>query len=226
MVGHDAVRTDGGRGPRSGSRVVVGLGVVAVLAIATAVLVALLGVGSAAAQTGADPGPGPGPQPYGGQLERVDETDQVTSEQVLEVGMLGLGTVNGVAFVIAMVASRLRGPSTAQTRRALIARTGAGVVSESRRARRQRLRDRGAGPAPAPAANAPVGDRSAGGPSSLAPRTPPPGAVPAQGGPAPREGLIPAGRAPAGPPGPSNGGPAPVSPPIGVPSPVRPSGRR
>ena len=95
MVGHDAVRTDGGRGSRSGRRVVAGLGVVAVLAIATAVLVALLGVGSAAAQTGTDPGP----QPYGGQLEKVDETDQVTSEQILEVGMLGLGTVNGVAFV-------------------------------------------------------------------------------------------------------------------------------
>ena len=144
MDGLDVVGTDGSRGPRGGRAVVAGLGVVAVLAIATAVLVALLG-GTARAQTGTDPGP----QPYGGQLEKVDETDRVTSEQVLEVGMLALGTLNGVAFVVAMVASRLRGPSTAQTRRALIARTGAGVVSESRRQRRQRVRDRDADPAPA-----------------------------------------------------------------------------
>ena len=159
MLGHDAVLVNGERGPRRVGRVVVGLGVAAVLAVATAVLVALLGVGSAAAQTGTDPGP----QPYGGQLEKVDETDQVTSEQVLEVGMLGLGTLNGVAFVIAMVASRLRGPTTAQTRRALIARTGAGVVSESRRTRRQRLRGTAA-PAQAHAAAERAGGRPAGRP--------------------------------------------------------------
>jgi hypothetical protein len=223
----DAVVTDGGR-QRRGRTVVAGLGVVAVLAIATAVLVALLG-GTARAQTGTDPGP----QPYGGQLEKVDETDRVTSEQVLEVGMLGLGTLNGMAFVVAMIASRLRGPSTAQTRRALIARTGAGVVSESRRQRRQRLRDRGADPAPAHVAPSPgvhpatpPGDRPAGGPSAQAPRTPPPGTVPAQGGPTPREGLVPTGRAPQGPPNPPHGRSAPVSPPTGVPGPIRPSVRR
>lgn len=221
MLGHDAVLVNGERGPRRVGRVVVGLGVAAVLAVVTAVLVALLGVGSAAAQTGTDPGP----QPYGGQLEKVDETDQVTSEQVLEVGMLGLGTLNGVAFVIAMVASRLRGPTTAQTRRALIARTGAGVVSESRRTRRQRLRGTAAPAQAHAAASAPAGARPAG-PSAQAPRTPPPGAVPAQGGPAPREGLVPAGRAPLGPPNPSGGRPAPVSPPTGVPAPVRPAVRR
>jgi hypothetical protein len=219
MVGRDGVLTSRGRGPWGGRPVVVGLGVVAVLAVATAVLVALLGVGTATAQTGTDPGP----QPYGGQLEKVDETDRVTSEQVLEVGMLALGTLNGVAFVIAMVASRLRGPSTAQTRRALIARTGAGVVSESRRERRERLRSRGAAPGPAVHATAP-GTRPAMGPSAQAPRTPPPGAVPAQGGPAPREGLVPAGRAPLGPDG--RPGAAPASPPAGVPAPVRPSGRQ
>ena len=231
MDGLDVVGTDGSRGPRGGRAVVAGLGVVAVLAIATAVLVALLG-GTARAQTGTDPGP----QPYGGQLEKVDETDRVTSEQVLEVGMLALGTLNGVAFVVAMVASRLRGPSTAQTRRALIARTGAGVVSESRRRRRQRVRDRGADPAPAapgPRAAgpglhpvAPAGPRPAVGPSAQVPRTPPPGAVPAQGGPAPREGLIPAGRAPLGPTGPADGRPTPASPPAGVPVSVRPATRR
>jgi hypothetical protein len=212
MVGHDGVLTSTGRGPWGGRPVVLGLGVVAVLAVATAVLVALIGAGTARAQSGIDPGP----QPYGGQLEKVDETDRITSEQVLEVGMLALGTLNGVAFVIAMVASRLRGPSTAQTRRALIARTGAGVVSESRRERRERLRSRGATPAPAPAV-------PTGGPSTQAPRTPPPGAVPVQAGPAPREGLVPASRAPLGPGG--RPGAAPVSPPAGVPSPVRPAGR-
>ena len=221
MGGHDTTGSNGSRGPRIGRSVVVGLGVVAVLAVATAVLVALLGAGTAAAQTGTDPGP----QPYGGQLERVDTNDQVTSEQVLQVGMLALGTVNGIAFVIAMVASRLRGPSTAQTRRALIARTGAGVVSESRRERRQRMQGRSAAPVPAAAAPAPptTGDRPTGGPSSGTPGTPPRGAVPAQGGPVPREGLIPAGRAPQGPPtGPP--GAAPVSPPTGVP--LRPATRR
>ena len=222
MNGLDAVVTDGVRDPRRGRAVVAGLGVVAVLAVATALLVALLG-GTARAQTGTDPAP----QPYGGQLEQVDEGDRITSEQVLEVGMLTLGTLNGVAFVVAMIASRLRGPSTAQTRRALIARTGAGVVSESRRERRERLRGRGAGAAPGAGAPpmAPAGARPAGGPSAQAPRTPPPGAVPAQGGPAPREGLIPAGRVPLGPPGPADGRPAPVSPSTGVPSPVRPAVR-
>jgi hypothetical protein len=213
VVGHDGVLTSRGRGPWGGKPVVVGLGVVAVLAVAAAVLVALLGVGTATAQTGTDPGP----QPYGGQLEKVDETDQITSEQVLEVGMLALGTLNGVAFVIAMVASRLRGPSTAQTRRALIARTGAGVVSESRRERRERLRSRGA--VPTPAAGVHTGD-----PSAQAPRTPPPGTVPAQGGPDPREGLVPASRPPLGPDG--RPGAAAVSPATGAPSPGRPAGRR
>jgi hypothetical protein len=242
MVGQNAVVTNEDRDPRRRS-VVAGLGVAALLAIATAALVALLG-GTATAQTGTDPGP---PLPYGGQLEQVNTADQVSSEQVLEVGMLALGTLNGVAFVIAMVASRLRGPSTAQTRRALIARTGAGVVSESRRERRERERDRTGGAAPAPApvpapapapavpapaarAEAPAVDRPAGGPSSQAPRTPPPGAVPVQGGPAPREGLVPAGRAPVASPSPS-GNPSgvrlvPMSPPTGTPSPVQPPTRR
>lgn len=242
MVGHDAVVTGAGGGVRTGRPVVLGLGVAAILAIATAVLVALLGSGTATAQTD------PGPQPYGGALEQVDPADAVTSEQVLEVSMLALGTLNGVAFAIAMVASRLRGPTTAQTRRALINRTGAGVVSESRRDRRERMRSRTAAPAPSsvvpsspvPTALVPAGppapDREGvaepvGGPSSLAPRTPPPGAVPSQAGPAPREGLVPAGRAPQAPRGPQSPphgrpGLVPMSPPTGVPSPVRPASRR
>jgi hypothetical protein len=216
MIGHDAVATSGGGGRRIGTPVIAGLGIAAVLAIAVAVLVAVLGAGTATAQSD------PGPQPYGGALERVDPTDQASSEQVLEVAMLTLGTVNGLAFTIAMIASRLRGPSTAQTRRALIARTGAGVVSESRRDRKERARLRARRPMPSqPIAVVP------GGPRTLAPQTPPPGAVPAQGGPAAQEGLVPAARVPHPPHGPgSHRRPAPMSPPAGVPAPVRPAGRR
>lgn len=214
MAGHGAVTTSGAGRPRISARVVAGLGIAAVLAIAVAVLVAVLGAGSATAQSG-----GPGPQPYGGALERTDPGDEVSPENVLEVAMLTLGTVNGLAFAVAMVASRLRGPSTAQTRRALIARTGAGVVSESRRERRERARRRASRPVPShPIAVVP------GGPRTLVPRTPPPGAVPVQGGPAPRGCPAPAARAPQ-----QSGGhrrPAPTSPPVGVPAPVRPVGRR
>ncbi|NMO92492.1 hypothetical protein [Actinomycetospora sp. TBRC 11914] len=232
MVGHDAMAGTGAGGvrrPRVGGRVVAGLGVAAVLAIATALLVALLG-GTASAQTGGDPGP----RPYGGALEQVDPSNRVTSEEVLEVGMLGLGTLNGVAFAIAMIASRLRGPTTAQTRRALITRTGAGTVSESRRERRERERSRTATPdaEPAPVPPGP----GAGGPRARVPRTPPEGAVPAQSGPLPREALAPAGRPPLGPPAPRGAedarnaphppgpGRAPASPPAGVP--LRPAIRR
>lgn len=239
MVGHDAVAATGAEGDRAvrGRRLVAGLGAAAVLALATALLVALLG-GTASAQTA------PGPQPYGGALEQVDPANRVTSEEVLQVGMLALGTLNGLAFVVAMIASRLRGPSTAQTRRALITRTGAGTVSESRRERRERARHRpAAAPTPAPASAA------AGGPNGRVPRTPPEGAVPAQSGPIPRETLVPAGvpsgpparpspsipRAPGGqrqqyvpgPPGRPIPGPGPApSPPAGVAAPLRPAIRR
>lgn len=218
MVDHDAVATSGGGGRRITTPVIAGLGVAAVLAIAVAVLVAVLGSGTATAQTG-----DPGPQPYGGALERIDPGDEVSGEHVLEVAMLTLGTVNGLAFAIAMIGSRLRGPSTAQTRRALIARTGEGVVSESRRERKERARTRARAPMPSqPIAVVP------GGPRGMAPRTPPPGAVPAQGGPAVHEGLVPAARAPHPAQGPigAHGRPAPMSPPAGVPAPVRPAARR
>ncbi|HEY2225834.1 hypothetical protein [Actinomycetospora sp.] len=218
MVGHDAVATSDGGGRRIGTPVIAGLGIAAVLAIAVAVLVAVLGAGTATAQAG-----DPGPQPYGGALERIDPGDEVSGEHVLEVAMLTLGTVNGLAFAIAMIGSRLRGPSTAQTRRALIARTGEGVVSESRRDRRERARLRARRPMP----SQPIAVVR-GGPRALAPQDPPPGAVPVQGGPAPREGLVPAARVPHPPQGPSGGHrrPAPMSPPVGVPSPARPAGRR
>ncbi|MCD2192319.1 hypothetical protein LQ327_02770 [Actinomycetospora endophytica] len=218
MVGHDGVATAtatataaGGGSRRLGTPVIAGLGIAALVAIAVAVLVAVLGSGTATAQSD------PGPQPYGGALERIDPGDQVSGEEVLEVAMLSLGTLNGLAFTIAMIASRLRGPSTAQTRRALIARTGEGVVSESRRERRERARLRARRPVPSqPIAVVPGGPRRV-------PQVPPPGAVPAQGGPAPREGLVPAAHAPR-PAGYRH--PAPMSPPVGVPAPVRPASRR
>ncbi|WP_018334199.1 hypothetical protein [Actinomycetospora chiangmaiensis] len=186
--------------------------------LATVVLV-LAGLGFAGVASAQDAPPTP--QPYGGQLGKMDPGDQVTSEQVLEVGMLTLGTVNGLAFVIAMVASRLRGPTTAQTRRALINRTGAGTVSESRRARRARAaaRTRAAAPAVVPGH----------GPVPMPPHAPA-GAVPPQGGPvgpvgrgahAASEGLVPAARGAASPPRPAAPRPAPASPPAGVRSPVR-----
>ncbi len=218
MVGHDGVATSGGRGRRIGTPLLAGLGITAALAIAVAVLVAVLGNGTATAQTT------PGPQPYGGALEQMDPGDQVSGEKVLEVAMLTLGTVNGLAFAIAMVASRLRGPSTAQTRRALIARTGAGVVSESRRDRRERARRQEPVPVPVQAPSRPM-PVVPGGPRSLAPQTPPPGAVPAQGRPAGREGLVPAARVTLAPPVGGHRGAAPASPPAGVPSPVRPAAR-
>lgn len=79
--------------------------------------------------------------PYGGALDLPDPGDVASDDQVLEVGMLVVGTVNGLLFAGAMVLSRLRGSSHAATRRALIARTGAGTVSEAgRRPRRARPR--------------------------------------------------------------------------------------
>ena len=200
----------GGRGRRSvaarvGAAVLLGL------------LALLLTTGTASAQDG--PVPPSGPQPYGGQLTRMDPGDEVSSEKVLEVAMLALGTLNGLAFAVALVASRLRGPSTAQTRRALINRTGAGTVSESRRERRARVRSGRAVPAPAaPVPAAPV----PGGPRGLSPQEPPAGAVPEQGAAAAAEGLVPAARATTHGPASTPGGrtSAPVSPTTGVRKPV------
>ncbi|MCD2190157.1 hypothetical protein [Actinomycetospora soli] len=180
-------------------------------ALLGAVMIVLAGLGFAGVASAQDTAPGP--QPYGGQLGQMDPGDEVSSEQVLEVGMLTLGTVNGLAFVAAMVASRLRGPTTAQTRRALINRTGAGTVSESRRARRARGVARTPEVAPAVPAM-PVG-------MTVEPLHAPDGAVPQQTGPAAPEGLVPAARGTTPPPRPVVPRPAPLSPPTGVRSPVR-----
>ena len=201
--------TNGGRARRTvGARVGA--------ALLFGLLALLLTAGTASAQDA------PGPLPYGGQLSRMDPGDEVSPEKVLEVAMLALGTINGLAFAVAMVASRLRGPSTAQTRRALINRTGAGTVSESRRERRARVRSGRAVPAPAaPAAPVPAAPVP-GGPRGLSPQEPPAGAVPEQGAAAAAEGLVPAARATTHGPASTPGGrtSAPVSPPTGVRKPV------
>jgi hypothetical protein len=206
MIGRGAF---GGRGGRT---VVARVGA----ALLFGLLALLLTAGTASAQDA------PAPLPYGGQLGRMDPGDEVSSEQILEVGMLALGTINGLAFAVAMASSRLRGPSTAQTRRALINRTGAGTVSESRRERRARLRSQHVVPAPmaAPAAGpAPV---AAGGPRGMSPQEPPAGAVPEQGAAAAAEGLVPAARATTHGPASAPGGrtSVPLSPPTGVRKPV------
>jgi hypothetical protein len=185
-------------------------------ALLGAVMMVLAGLGFAGVAAAQDTSPTP--QPYGGALEHMDPGDEISSEKVLEVGMLTLGTVNGLAFVVAMVASRLRGPTTAQTRRALINRTGAGRVSESRRERRARGVDRTPVVAPAPLAGPAVPPPHA--PVGAVPRQAGPAARPAHAAPSAPEGAVPSARAvtpsrPAGPP------PAPVSPPAGVRSPVR-----
>lgn len=191
-------------------------------AVLLGLLALLLTAGTASAQDA--PVLPSDPQPYGGQLGRMDPGDEVSSEKVLEIGMLTLGTVNGLAFAVAMAASRLRGPSTAQTRRALITRTGAGTVSESRRERRARMRSGRAVPAGEP--RFPVAAVPAppvpGGPQGMSPQELPVGAVPEQGAAAAAEGLVPAARATSQGPASAPGGrtSAPLSPPAGVRKPV------
>lgn len=163
----------------------VGLIATLMLGVLGAVLATVLCAGVASAQAA------PTPQPYGGALDGADPGDEVSAEQVLEVGMLCLGTLNGLAFAGALIASRLRGPSAAQTRHALASRTGAGTVSESRRERRERATRR-VGEVPVPAA--------------------PAGVVPAQARPA--GGVAPGARAVVPPGG------APLSPPAGMRSPA------
>lgn len=80
----------------------------------------------------ADPVPAPAPVPYGGALDAPDPGGSFADEQVLEVAMLGLGAVNGLAFAGVVIVSRLRGSSASATRRALMARTGRGVPSGPR----------------------------------------------------------------------------------------------
>ncbi|MDD7917532.1 hypothetical protein [Actinomycetospora callitridis] len=89
----------------------------------------LLGTAPASA---ADPVPAV-PAPYGGQLDAPDPGGMFDDEQVLEVAMLGLGSLNGLAVAGVLFVNR-RGSAGAalETRRALMARTDRGVPSGPR----------------------------------------------------------------------------------------------
>lgn len=75
----------------------------------------------------------PAPAPYGGQLDAPDPGGTFDEEHVLEVAMLGLGSLNGLAVAGVLFVSRRGSASSAlETRRALMARTDAGVPSGPR----------------------------------------------------------------------------------------------
>lgn len=116
------VTRDRARGSRgsAGRALAVGLLIVASLLLGAPVALA---------------GPDPAPTPYGGALEAPDPGSSFDDEHVLEVAMLGLGTVNGLAFAGVVIVSRFRGSSAEETRRALMARTSRGVPSGPRRPR-------------------------------------------------------------------------------------------
>ena len=102
-------------------------------ALAAGVLVTGALLAGAPAALAADPVPAPAP--YGGALDAPDPGSNFDEEQMLEVGMLGLGTINGLAVAGVVIVSRFRGSSAQATRRALMARTSAGVPSGPRRPR-------------------------------------------------------------------------------------------
>jgi hypothetical protein len=86
----------------------------------------------------------PAPQPYGGQLGQ--EAGSAPTLDPTEAGLLGLGVLNGVGVIAAGVLDAFRGPSPEETRRALMARSGPGTVSErrARRVVRMNVREQGA----------------------------------------------------------------------------------
>lgn len=98
----------------------------------------------AAPALAADPVPAPAPAPYGGALDAPDPGGSFDDSQVLEVAMLALGSLNGLAFAAVVIVSRFRGSSAAETRRALMSRTTRGVPSGPRPRPMGRTRHRGA----------------------------------------------------------------------------------
>jgi hypothetical protein len=154
---------------------------VAVLLLALGGLLAL-GLTPALAAAPAPPVP---TGPYGGQLEAPEPGTTFNDEQMLEVGMLALGSINGLAFAGVVIVSRFRGASAEETRHALMSRTDPGIPS-GRRPRGSRR------PRTAPAPASPGGWRAEDPHAELWSRSLPP--VPHQGGPA-----VPAPRPPAAP---------------------------
>ena len=130
MGERDTSFTFRGHGATRFAGIVGRLAVVALLALGGMVVSAELpDPGPALA---ADPAPAPAPVPYGGALDNPDPGGSFDDSQVLEVAMLGLGALNGLAFAAVVIVSRFRGSSAAQTRRALMARTARGVPSGPR----------------------------------------------------------------------------------------------
>jgi hypothetical protein len=170
------------------------LGVRRALARGVAVLLLALGGLMALGLTPAlatVPGPPVPTGAYGGQLEAPEPGTTFNDEQMLEVGMLALGSINGLAFAGVVIVSRFRGASAEETRHALMNRTAPGVPSGLRPRGSRRT---GAG-APVPAGSrrspAPRGGSGVDEPmADLSSRSLPP--VPHQGGPA-----VPAPRPPA-----------------------------
>ncbi len=113
-------------GTLRGTALLLTLGVLALAFLAGGLL---LGTAPASA---ADPVPAV-PAPYGGQLDAPDPGGTFDDEQMLEVAMLGLGSLNGLAVAGVLFVNR-RGSAGAalETRRALMARTDRGVPSGPR----------------------------------------------------------------------------------------------
>jgi hypothetical protein len=101
------------------------------------------------------PGPPIPTGAYGGQLEAPEPGTTFDDEQMLEVGMLALGSINGLAFAGVVIFSRFRGASAEETRHALMNRTDPGMPS-GRRPRRTRRTRTSASVPPAPHQDAPA----------------------------------------------------------------------
>ncbi|MDD7937663.1 hypothetical protein PHK61_04415 [Actinomycetospora lutea] len=127
---HDTAHTVRGRGGTGLAALVGRFVAVAFLAVGTLLVGAPLS--SASPALAADPAPAPAPVPYGGALDNPDPGGSFDDSQVLEVAMLGLGALNGLAFAAVVIHSRIRGSSAAATRRALMTRTARGVPSGPR----------------------------------------------------------------------------------------------
>jgi hypothetical protein len=121
-------RTEGARpGSLRGAALLLTLGVLAPAFLAGGLLL------GAAPASAADPVPAV-PAPYGGQLDAPDPGGTFDDEQMLEVAMLGLGSLNGLAVAGVLFVNRRGGAGAAlETRRALMARTDRGVPSGPRR---------------------------------------------------------------------------------------------
>ncbi|GAA4750488.1 hypothetical protein [Actinomycetospora chibensis] len=132
-AGHDG-RTEGAR---RGRALLLTLGVLALPLLVGAFIAGFLLLGAAPASA-ADPVPAV-PAPYGGQLDAPDPGGTFDDERVLEVAMLGLGSLNGLAVAgVLFVNRRGSAGSALATLRALMARTDRGVPSGPRSPARQR----------------------------------------------------------------------------------------